>query len=104
MFYRPELPGVPESAIRHTPPSRLRRDALIYRFQLSKAHGLDTCEVNVIIPFDPTEPWSGPVNDSEPDTCVEMMAHITLTSLCEDGLATIAALPITLLPIQNQEN
>jgi hypothetical protein len=33
-----------------------------------------------------------------------MMAHIALTSLCEDCLATTAALPIVLLPIQNQEN
>jgi hypothetical protein len=35
---------------------------------------------------------------------VEMMAHITLTSLCEDRLAATAALPIMLLPIRNQEN
>jgi hypothetical protein len=33
-----------------------------------------------------------------------MMAHITLTSLCTDHLASTAALSITLLPIQNQEN
>jgi hypothetical protein len=33
-----------------------------------------------------------------------MMAHITLTSLCEDHLAATTALPIALLPIQNQEN
>jgi hypothetical protein len=32
------------------------------------------------------------------------MAHMALTSLCEDRLTTTAALPITLLPIQNQEN
>jgi hypothetical protein len=32
------------------------------------------------------------------------MAHITLTSLCEDRLAATAELPIALLPIQNQEN
>jgi hypothetical protein len=32
------------------------------------------------------------------------MAHITLTSLCEDHLATIAARPSALLSIQNQEN
>jgi hypothetical protein len=30
---------------------------------------------------------------------VEMMAHIALTSLCEDHLTAIAALPIALLPI-----
>jgi hypothetical protein len=49
---------------------------------------MDQCEVSVMIPFDPTE----------------LMAHIALTSLCEDQLAATAALPITLLPIQDQEN
>jgi hypothetical protein len=57
-----------------------------------------------MIPFDPTEPWSESVIGSEPDTGVELMAHIALTSLCEDRLATIAALTITLLPIRNLEN
>jgi hypothetical protein len=32
------------------------------------------------------------------------MAHIALTSLCEDCLTATAALPIALLPIQDQEN
>jgi hypothetical protein len=50
------------------------------------------------------EPWLGFIIGSEPDTGVEMMAHITLTSLCEDHLATTAALRIALLPIRNQEN
>jgi hypothetical protein len=68
------------------------------------AHGLDRCEVSVTIPFDSMEPWSGSIIGSEPDTNVEMMAHITLTSLCEERLAATAALPIALLLIQNQEN
>jgi hypothetical protein len=68
------------------------------------AHGLDQCEVSVTIPFDPTEPLSGSVISSEPDTGVEMMAQIALTSLCEDRLAATAAPPIVLHPIQNQEN
>jgi hypothetical protein len=58
----------------------------------------------VTIPFDPMEPWSGSVIDSEPDTGIELMAHMALTSLCEDRLATTVALLITLLPIQDQEN
>jgi hypothetical protein len=62
------------------------------------------CKVSVMISFDPTELWSGSIIGSGPDTSVEMMAHITLTSLCEDRLAATASLPITLLPIQNQEN
>jgi hypothetical protein len=65
---------------------------------------MDQCEVSVMIPFDPTEPWSGSIIGSEPDTGIELMAHISLTSLCEDHHAATAAPPITLLPIQNQEN
>jgi hypothetical protein len=56
------------------------------------------------IPFDPIEPWLGSVIDSEPNTGIEMMAHIALTSLCEDRLTATAALPIVLPPIQNEEN
>jgi hypothetical protein len=65
---------------------------------------LDRCEVNVTLPFNPTEPWSGFVIGSEPDTSVEMMVHIALTSLCEDRLTATTALPIALLLIWNQEN
>jgi hypothetical protein len=68
------------------------------------AHGLDRCETSMTIPFDPTEPWSGPIISSEPDTGVEMMAHIGLTSLFEDRLTVTVVLPIALLPIQNEEN
>jgi hypothetical protein len=57
-----------------------------------------------MIPFDPTEPWSGSAIGSDPDTGIEMMAHIALTSLCEDRLTAMTALPITLLPIWDQEN
>ncbi len=57
-----------------------------------------------MIPFDPMEPWSGSIIGSELDTGVEMMAHIALTSLCEDRLTATAALPIALLPIRDQEN
>jgi cell division protein FtsB len=58
----------------------------------------------MMIPFDPVRPWSGSVIDSEPDIGIEMMAHIALTSLCEDRLTATATLPITLLPIRDQEN
>jgi hypothetical protein len=62
---------------------------------------MDQCEVSVMIPFDPMESWLGSVIGRELDTSVELMAHMALTSLCEDRLATTAALPIALLPIQN---
>jgi hypothetical protein len=74
-------------------------DALVYRCRLSMAHGLDRCEVSMMVRFDPTEPWSGSIIGSEPDTGVEMMAHIALTSLCEDRLTATTALAIALLPI-----
>jgi hypothetical protein len=79
-------------------------DAPVYSCRLSMAHSLDRCEVSVMIPFDPRESWSGSIISSEPDTGIEMMTHIALTSLCEDRLATTAALPIMLLPIQNRKN
>jgi hypothetical protein len=34
-------------------------DAPVYRCRLSMAHGMDQCEVSMMIPFNPTEPWSG---------------------------------------------
>jgi hypothetical protein len=79
-------------------------DAPVYRCRLSRVHDLDRCKVSKMIPLDPTHPWSGSIVGSEPDTGVEMIAHITLTSLCGDRLAAIVELPIMLLPIQNQEN
>jgi hypothetical protein len=79
-------------------------DALVYRCRLSTAQGMDQCEVNMMIPFDPTESWSGSVISSELDTGIELRAHIALTSLCEDHLATTAALSIAPLSIQDQEN
>jgi hypothetical protein len=80
------------------------RDAPIYHCRLSMVHDLDMCEVSMMVPFDPTEPWLGSVIGSESDTGVEVMSHIALTSLCEDRLAATAAVPIVLLLIQNQEN
>jgi hypothetical protein len=65
---------------------------------------MDQCEVSVMIPFDPMESWLGSVIGRELDTGVELMAHMALASLCEDRLVATAALPIALLPIQNQEN
>jgi hypothetical protein len=80
------------------------RDAPVYRCRLSRVHDLDRCEVSVMIPFDPVRTWSGSVIDSEPDTGIEMMAHIALTSLCEDHRTATVALPIALLLIRDQEN
>jgi hypothetical protein len=65
---------------------------------------MDRCKVSMMISFNPTEPWSGSIIGSEPDIGVEPMAHMALTSLCEDRLTASTTLPITLLLIQNQEN
>jgi hypothetical protein len=42
------------------------RDALVYRCRLSTTHGMDQCEVSVMIPFDPMEPWLGPSSAVSP--------------------------------------
>jgi hypothetical protein len=78
------------------------RDASVYHCRLSMLYGLDMFEVSMMIPFDHMELWSGSVIDCEPNTGVERMAHMALTSLCENRLTATAALPITLLTIQNQ--
>jgi hypothetical protein len=79
-------------------------DALVYCCRLSRVHDLDRCEVSVTIRLDPMHPWLGSIIGSEPDTGVEMVAHIALTSLCEDRLTATVALHIELLLIQNQDN
>jgi hypothetical protein len=65
------------------------------------AHGLNVSEVSMMIPFDPMQPLSGSIIGTEPNTAVEMMAHVALTSLHEDCLAATAAMPSVFLPIQN---
>jgi hypothetical protein len=76
----------------------------IYRYRLSMVDILDICKTSMMIPINPMEPWMGTVVGSDPDTTVEQMAHIALTSLCESRLATTAEMPIALFPIRNQEN
>jgi hypothetical protein len=36
-------------------------DSPVYRCRLSRVHDLDMCEVSMMIPFDPAEPWSGSI-------------------------------------------
>jgi hypothetical protein len=56
-------------------------DAPVYHSWLTTAHGMDQCEVSMMIPFNPTEPWSRSVIGSEPDTGVELMAHMVLSQI-----------------------
>jgi hypothetical protein len=92
-------PGFPK--VLYDAPIRLGYDGdtPVYRCRLSRVHNMDKCEVSVMISFNPAHPWSRSVIGSEPDTGVEMMVHIALTSLCEDRLIATAAVPIALLLI-----
>jgi hypothetical protein len=74
-------------------------DTPIYHCWLSMAHGMEVCEANVMIPIDPSKPWSGSIIASKPNTAVEMMAHAALTYLTKSHLTAIAALPTALLLI-----
>jgi hypothetical protein len=71
-------------------------DALVYCGRMSMAHGQDKCEVNVLIPLNPTEPWIAIVIGVELDESVEQTTQVALTSLCESRLADTAAIPIAL--------
>jgi hypothetical protein len=79
-------------------------DVPIYHCRLTKVHGLDVCEVNMMIPFDPMMSWMGTFVGSEPDTTVEQMAHVALTSLCESRIAATTVMPSPLFPNCNEEN
>jgi hypothetical protein len=76
-------------------------DAPVYRGRMSMAHGQDKCEVNVVIPLNPMEPWMATVIEVELDEIVEQTAQVALTSLCETRFTDITAMPITLFQIRN---
>jgi hypothetical protein len=65
---------------------------------------LSACEVQVVIPFDPAEPYLGVVIGIGLDDGVEKMAHIALTTFCERHLTGTAGTPLALLLIRNQED
>jgi hypothetical protein len=79
-------------------------DAPVYRGRMSMTHGQEMCEVNVVIPLNPMEPWITTVIRVKLDETVEQTAQVALTSLCETRLADTAAMPIALFPIRNQED
>jgi hypothetical protein len=79
-------------------------DAPVYHGRMSMAHGQDKCEVNVVIPLNPTEPWMTTVIRVELDEIVEQTAQVALTSLCESRLVDTVMMPIALFPIRNQED
>jgi hypothetical protein len=46
-------------------------DVPVYHGRMSMAHGQDRCEVNVVIPLNPTEPWMANTIRVELDETVE---------------------------------
>jgi hypothetical protein len=78
------------------------RDVPVYRCRMSMAHGMDRCEVSVLITRNSTEPWMGTVIGTELDNTIEQAAQLAVTSLCESRLAATTVKPIALFPIYNQ--
>jgi hypothetical protein len=68
------------------------------------AHGHDKCEVSVMIPLNPMEPWMATVIGVELDETIEQTAQVALTSLCESHLTNTTAMPITLFLIHDLED
>jgi hypothetical protein len=99
--HRPGFPRVLYDTLRQL---SYNGDAPVYHGRISMAHGQDKCEVNVVIPLNPTEPWMATVIGVELDETVEQTTQVVLTSLCESHLTNTAAMPITLFPFRNQED
>jgi hypothetical protein len=99
--HRPRFPRVMYDALRQL---GYNGDVPIYHGRMSMAHGQNKCEVNVVIPLNPTEPWMATVIRVELDETVEQMVQVALTSLCESRLADTITMPIALFRIHNQED
>jgi hypothetical protein len=99
--HHPGFPRVLYNALRQL---SYNGDAPVYHSRMSMAHGQDKCEVNVVIPLNPMEPWMATVIGVELDETVEQTAQVALTSLCESRLTDTAAMPIALFLIRNQED
>jgi hypothetical protein len=99
--HRPGFLRVLYDALRHL---GYNEDAPVYRGRMSMDHGQDKCEVNVVIPLNPTEPWVTTINGVKLDETVEETAQVALTSLCESRLADTVVMPIVLFLIRNQED
>jgi hypothetical protein len=99
--HRPGFPRVLYGALRQL---GYDGDAPVYRGCMSMAHGQDKCEVNVVIPLNPMEPWMATVIGVELDETVKQTAQVALTSLCETRIADTATMPTALFLIRNQED
>jgi hypothetical protein len=63
---------------------------------------MEQCEVSVMIPIRPEEPWSITVMGVELDDTIDKTAHFALASLCESRLADNTVSPLTLFPFRYQ--
>jgi hypothetical protein len=97
----PGFPRVLYDALLHL---GYKGEVSIYCCRLSMVDGLDICETNMMIPLNPTEPWTGTVVGSEHDTTVDQTAHVVLISLCESRLVATAAMLNVLFLSQNQKS
>jgi hypothetical protein len=79
-------------------------DAPVYSGRMSLAQGQDKCEVNMVIPLNPMEPWMATIIGVELDETIEQTAQVALTSLCDSRLTDTAVIPIALFLIHNQED
>jgi hypothetical protein len=93
--HRPGFPRVLYDTLLHV---GYNGDVLIYRARVSMAHSMEQCEVNVMIPIRPEEPWSVTVMGVELDDFVDKTAHFALASLCGSYLADTTTMPLALFP------
>jgi hypothetical protein len=103
-FTGQHLPGFPRVLYNSLRELGYNGDVPVYRSRMSMAHGQDKCEVNVVIPLNPMEPWMATVIGVELDEIVKQMVEVAVTSLCESCLTDTATMSIALFPIRNQED
>jgi hypothetical protein len=70
--HRPGIPRVLYDALRQL---GYDGDAPVYRGRMSMAHGQDKCEVNVVIPLSPMEPWMATLQASTGRTIMRQHLH-----------------------------
>jgi hypothetical protein len=63
---------------------------------------MEKCEVSVMIPIRPEEPWTITVMGVELDETIDKTAHFALTSLCGSRLADTVVTPLALFPFRYQ--
>jgi hypothetical protein len=93
--HRPGFPQVLYDALLHL---GYNRDVPIYRAHMSMVHSMGQCEVSVMIPIRPEEPWLVTIMGVELDDTIDKMAHFALASLCGSHLVDTATTPLALFP------